>query len=150
MSSAESNSNEPQPAPGPPKGSIAAVVVSLALLAALAWAIRPRRTNFKPAPLDPQPPGCLMLPHSFVPTNLTEIPDPSLDALPPAARNRALLRMNMQPCPCGCNLSVASCRVSNPNCEASADLAKQIIAEEASRKPAPPAKKPAKLETKGQ
>lgn len=139
MSSAKSNSSEP----GAPKagaglspGSIVAVVVALALLAGLVWAIRPRRPDFKPAPLEPQPEGCLILPRAFVPTNLTELPGSSIEALPQAAKYRALLRLNMQPCACGCKLSIAACRISNPKCKVSADLEEKIVKEESAQPPA--------------
>jgi hypothetical protein len=105
------------------------VAVTLSLLAALAWALTPDRRDFKPAPLEPPPKGCPKVQRAFIPSNVTEILDPSLAGLTPAQKNRALYRMNMEPCPCGCSLSIAACRVNNPDCEVSKTLAEKIIAE---------------------
>jgi hypothetical protein len=127
-----SDSNEPgaPAAPtGPTKGAIATVVVTIGLLAALVWAISPPRVDFKPAPLDPVPQDCPKIQREFVPSNVTEIPDSSLTGLPPAKRWRALYRMNFEPCPCGCNQSIAYCRVNNPQCETCRKLAEKVIAE---------------------
>lgn len=132
MSSTESASNEPSApgrARGPTRGSVALVAVTLALLAALAWALKPDRPNLKPAPLDPPVEGCLKVQREFLPSNVTETLDPPLGDLTPAERNRALYRMNMEPCTCGCSLSVAACRVTNPDCGTSKALAEKIIAE---------------------
>ena len=105
------------------------MAVTLALLAALAWALKPDRPNLKPAPLDPPVEGCLKVQREFLPSNVTEILDPPLGELTPAEKNRALYRMNMEPCTCGCSLSVAACRVNNPDCGTSKALAEKIIAE---------------------
>ena len=70
-----------------------------------------------------------MVQREFLPSNVTEILEPSLADLSPVQKNRALYRMNMEPCPCGCSLSVAACRVSNPHCEVSKSLAEKIIEE---------------------
>jgi hypothetical protein len=103
--------------------------VTVALLAALAWALAPSRPGFKPAPLQPPPENCPKVQRQFIPSNVTEILDPSLAGLTPAEKNRALYRMNMEPCTCGCSLSIAACRVSNPDCEVSRALAEKIISE---------------------
>ncbi len=133
MSSTGSISSEP-PAEGagrgPSPGSVAQVAVTLALLAALVWWLHPSQPNFTPAPLDPQPQECLKVPREFVPTNITDLSGGELDALPVARKNHAVFRMNMQPCTCGCNLSVADCRVSSPSCKVSPQLAKKLIEEE--------------------
>jgi len=130
-----SNSTEPAPPPppastsGPTRGAIATVVVAMALLAALVWGLTPRRVNLKPAPLDPLPQGCPKVVREFVPSNVTEIPALPLADLTPAQRQRALYRMNFEPCNCGCNASIAYCRVNNPQCEISRKAAEKIIAE---------------------
>jgi hypothetical protein len=105
------------------------VVVTLALLAALAWALQPDRPDFKPAPLEPLPADCPKVQREFLPSNVTEILEPSLADLTPAQKNRALYRMNMKPCTCGCSLSVAACRANNLDCKVSKELAEKIIAE---------------------
>ncbi len=114
------------------------VAATLALLAVMAWAFAPDRPAFKPAPLAPPSGDCLKVRREFLPSNATEIPDSSLTALTPAQKNRALYRLNMEPCTCGCSLSVAACRASNPDCEVSKALAEKIIAEVRSA-PAKPA-----------
>jgi len=105
------------------------VVVTLGLLAALTWALAPARVHFTPAPLDPPPVDCPKVAREFVPSNVTEILDPPLTGLSAAQKNRALYRMNMEPCTCGCGLSVAACRVEHPACETSKNLARKIVAE---------------------
>jgi len=127
-----SGSNEPggpTPAAGPSKGALATVGVTIGLLAALVWAIRPPRVDFRPAPLDPAAEDCPKVRREFVPSNVTEIVDPPLAGLAPQARRRALYRLNFEPCPCGCNQSIASCRVNHPRCEVSRRLANEIIKE---------------------
>jgi len=133
MSSTKSNSNElttPSPNPAPSKGSVASVVVTMMLLAALVWALSPAHPNLQPAPLRPQPPGCPKLDAEFVPTNYTEVPHVALDSLSKEQRNRVLLRLNLEPCPCGCNLSIAACLIDHPDCGTCKDLAQKIVAEE--------------------
>lgn len=132
MSSSESNLNEPssgQAGTGPSKGSVALVAVTLGLLAALVWALNPSQPKLVPAPLHPQPPGCAKLPREFTPTNFTDLPDFPGEALPPGARYQALLRLNTEPCPCGCVLSIAACRLNYPPCGTSLELAKKTLAE---------------------
>jgi hypothetical protein len=123
-----SGSNEAPPS-GPTRGAVATVVVTIALLAALVWALTPPSVPFTPAPLEPVPADCPKIAREFVPSNLTEVPDALLARLAPEKRMRALYRLNMEPCPCGCNSSVASCRVNYPKCETSRKLAEKIIAE---------------------
>lgn len=103
------------------------VGVTLALLTALVWALNPTQPGFTPAPLRPQPPGCPKISREFMPTNITDLPDLPLQALSREQKNWALLRMNLEPCPCGCGLSLAACRVNNSTCEISSKLAKQIV-----------------------
>jgi len=127
----------PPPPSGPGRGTAVTVAVTLVLLATLVWALRPPRVEFKSTPLEPEAAGCRKVAREFVPSNVTQIPDPSLDGLPPAQRLRALYRMNMEPCPCGCNASIADCRINHPYCDVSRRLAAQIVAEvqaEATRK----------------
>lgn len=127
-----SSSTDPQtppPARRPSPGAVATVVVTLGLLAALTWALAPPRVHFTPAPLDPPPADCPKLAREFVPSNVTELSDPPLTGLSAEQKNRALYRLNMVPCTCGCGLSVAACRVEHPACETSKNLARKIIAE---------------------
>jgi hypothetical protein len=119
---------KPTPGRGPTRGAVATVVLTLGLLAALVWALRPPRVDYTPAPLGPPPADCPKLARPFVPTNITGFPGPILVGLTPEQKMRALYRLNMEPCTCGCNSSVAYCLITNPHCEASRKLAEQIIA----------------------
>ena len=100
------------------------------MLAALVWALKPDRPNVKPAPLHPPDAACPKLDVEFTPTNFTELPGLELDSLSKERRNYALLRLNMEPCPCGCNTSIAFCLVNHPRCGECKELAQKIIAEE--------------------
>ena len=55
------------------------------------------------------------------------IPGVDLASLPVAKRTEALQKLNAQPCTCGCDLTVARCRVDDPSCGVSLPLAKQIV-----------------------
>jgi hypothetical protein len=133
MSSSESNSNSTAPSAAPhgsPPGSIRTVVFSLAALAALVWAMAPPRARFQPAPIQPQPPGCPQTFPDFIPSDATEIPGADLSSLAKARKNHALFRLNMEPCSCGCNTSIAACRTTHPACPMVKGLVEKIIAEE--------------------
>jgi len=55
------------------------------------------------------------------------IPGVDLASLPVAKRVEALQKLNGQPCTCGCDLTVAKCRVDDPTCGVSLPLARQIV-----------------------
>jgi len=57
------------------------------------------------------------------------IPGVDLSHLSPAKRVEAIQRLNAQGCTCGCDLTVAKCRVDDPNCGVSLPLARQIVAQ---------------------
>jgi thiol-disulfide isomerase/thioredoxin len=59
---------------------------------------------------------------------LTSIPGVDLAKFPPDVRSEALQKLNGQPCTCGCDLTVARCRVDDPSCGVSLPLARQIVA----------------------
>ncbi|HMF99283.1 MAG TPA: TlpA disulfide reductase family protein [Vicinamibacterales bacterium] len=63
---------------------------------------------------------------------LLTIPGVDLAKLAPAKRAEALEKLNSQPCTCGCDLTVAKCRVDDPSCGISLPLARQIVAQIAS------------------
>jgi hypothetical protein len=133
MSSNESNSNSaPPPAAskGKPRSSAALVALSLILLAGLVWAMAPARPKFQPAPLRPAPAGCPQTAPDFAPSDATGIPGVDLSSLSTAQQNHVLYRLNMEPCPCGCNTSIAACRINHPTCPLCKDLVEKIIAEE--------------------
>jgi hypothetical protein len=136
MSLPESSSTDagstPEPKPDlKPRGSVLAVVVTLTLLGAFVWAIRPSQPKFRPASLDPPAAACPPSKADFVPTNFTSVPGVPLSGLSDRARNRTLLRLNMEPCSCGCGQSLAACRVGNPSCAISARDAAAITQDEA-------------------
>src|SRR3954452_21270723 len=62
------------------------------------------------------------------------IPGIDLAALPLAKRTEALQKLNAQPCTCGCDLTVARCRVDDPTCGVSLPLARQIVRQIASQR----------------
>jgi len=134
MSSNESTSNSPAPQGDPegkPRNPALLVVLSLALLAGLVWAMAPGRAKFEPAPLRTLPAGCPHTVRDFVPTDATEVPGVDLRSFSPAQRNHVLFRLNMEPCPCGCNISIAGCRISHPGCPHCKALVDEIVAAEA-------------------
>jgi thiol-disulfide isomerase/thioredoxin len=61
------------------------------------------------------------------------IPGIDLAALPLAKRTEALQKLNGQACTCGCDLTVARCRVDDPTCGVSLPLAQQIVKQIASQ-----------------
>ncbi len=138
MSSTDSSSTErPGPAPEPDpsrktrdRGSALAAVVTLAILVLLVWGLGPRQSKLKPAPLLPASNTCTPTASDFAPSSLTKIPTMPLDALPPGARNRVLLRLNMEPCSCGCKQSLAMCRAGNPSCPMSPQAADAVVKQE--------------------
>ena len=137
MSSSESSSiSSPQPAApaGKPRSSVGVVVLSLILMAGLVWYMAPARGKFEPAPLRPPSVGCAQTVPEFVPSDLTEIPGVDLSSLSKAQRNHVLYRLNMEPCPCGCNISIAACRVRRPSCKYSKELVDKIVAEESAER----------------
>ena len=57
----------------------------------------------------------------------TTIPGIDLASLSAAKRTEALQKLNSQPCTCGCDLTVARCRVDDPSCGISLPLAREIV-----------------------
>ena len=62
------------------------------------------------------------------------IPGVDLASLPVAKRIDALQKLNGQPCTCGCDLTVARCRVDDPTCSISLPLARKIVQQVAEQK----------------
>ena len=124
--------NQPE-ATRPPDSSRGALIYLLGMLVALAamvWTLRPERPNVQPAPLRPQDSTCQQVGGQFTPTNITDVPGLELASLSNERRNRVLLRLNMELCPCGCNVSIASCLVNHVHCEKCKQRAQEIVAEE--------------------
>jgi thiol-disulfide isomerase/thioredoxin len=57
----------------------------------------------------------------------TQIPGVSFKGLTSAQKKLALKRMNTEHCTCGCNLTVAQCRITDSSCTTSQKLAQQIV-----------------------
>ena len=57
----------------------------------------------------------------------TTIPGLDLASLSVAKRTDALQKLNAQPCTCGCDLTLARCRVDDPSCSVTLPLAQQIV-----------------------
>jgi thiol-disulfide isomerase/thioredoxin len=55
------------------------------------------------------------------------IPGIDLAAVPASKRAELLEKLNTQPCTCGCELTVARCRVDDPTCDVSLPLAREIV-----------------------
>lgn len=58
----------------------------------------------------------------------TSIPGVDLSGLSKERRIEAIQKLNEESCTCGCNLTVARCRVDDPNCGISLPRAKEIVA----------------------
>jgi len=132
---AENANREPGAAgpAGPWRATTLQLLLTLGALAALVWALQPDRPNLRPAPLRNSEAVCPPFVGLFTPTNLTELPGLELASLSPKLRNHVLLRLNLEPCPCGCNTSLAYCLVHHPRCGKCRELAQEIIAEERER-----------------
>jgi len=116
--------------PDTSRGTAIYLIVTLVALAALVWELKPDRPNVQPAPLRPQSTICPQVAGPFTPTNITDLPGFDLALLSKERRNHVLLRLNMEPCSCGCNASIAFCLSSHARCGESRQRAKEIIAEE--------------------
>jgi thiol-disulfide isomerase/thioredoxin len=57
----------------------------------------------------------------------TSIPGVDLAKLPPARRAEALQRLNSEACTCGCDFTLAKCRIDDPTCGVSLPIARQIV-----------------------
>lgn len=63
----------------------------------------------------------------------TELPGVDFAGLTGDQRKAALKRMNSENCTCGCNLTIAQCRINDSTCETSKKLAANILHEIQSR-----------------
>jgi thiol-disulfide isomerase/thioredoxin len=60
-------------------------------------------------------------------SQVMEIPGVDLASLPPSKRAEALQKLNDKSCTCGCDLTIAKCRVDDPTCGVSLPLAREIV-----------------------
>src|SRR5215470_8163626 len=58
---------------------------------------------------------------------VTSVPGVDLSRLSPARRLEALQKLNAEGCTCGCGLSVAKCRIDDPQCPISLPRARAIV-----------------------
>lgn len=65
-----------------------------------------------------------------------EIPGVDLTTLTPAQRTEALKALNSEHCTCGCELTLAACRINDPSCSVSLPLAQQLVERLAKGQPA--------------
>jgi thiol-disulfide isomerase/thioredoxin len=63
---------------------------------------------------------------------IKDVPGVDLSGLPPERRAEVLQALNSENCTCGCGLSVAKCRIDDPQCDVSLPVAKKIVAKYAS------------------
>jgi len=59
---------------------------------------------------------------------VTEIPGIDLSTLTKEQRVAAITKLNDEPCTCGCNQTLARCRVDDPTCPISLPKAKEVVA----------------------
>ena len=62
-----------------------------------------------------------------------KIPGLDLSALTSEKRAEALKALNTEHCSCGCGLTLAQCRLDDPNCEVSLPLARELVKKIAAR-----------------
>jgi thiol-disulfide isomerase/thioredoxin len=60
---------------------------------------------------------------------VTSVPGVDLARLSPERRREAVLKLNAEGCTCGCGLTVAKCRVDDPQCPISLPRARAIVEE---------------------
>jgi len=59
---------------------------------------------------------------------VTSIPGLDLSTLTKEQRITAITKLNEEPCTCGCNQTLARCRVDDPTCPVSLPKAKELVA----------------------
>jgi len=59
----------------------------------------------------------------------TELPDVDMTGLTAAQKTAVLKRLNSESCTCGCNLTIAQCRINDSSCAISTKLAADIVNE---------------------
>jgi len=60
-------------------------------------------------------------------SQLKEVPGVDLSKVPEDRRSAVLQALNSENCTCGCGLSVAKCRIDDPSCTVSPEIAKKIV-----------------------
>jgi thiol-disulfide isomerase/thioredoxin len=75
--------------------------------------------------------------------NATELPDVDLSGLTPDQKKDALHRLNAETCTCGCNLTLAECRVNDTECPVSKPAAAEVVKRVRAGQPEPATPPPA-------
>jgi thiol-disulfide isomerase/thioredoxin len=75
--------------------------------------------------------------------NATDLPDVDLSGFTPAQKKDALHRLNAETCTCGCNLTLAECRVNDTACPVSKPAAAEVVKRVRAGQPEPAAPPPA-------
>ena len=57
----------------------------------------------------------------------TSIPGVDLTKLSPAKRTEAIKALNAADCTCGCGLTLAECRINDPDCSTSLPIARKMV-----------------------
>jgi thiol-disulfide isomerase/thioredoxin len=57
----------------------------------------------------------------------SELPGVSLAGLSPEQRKAALKQINAKNCTCGCGMTLAQCRINDPGCDTSREMANRIV-----------------------
>jgi thiol-disulfide isomerase/thioredoxin len=70
--------------------------------------------------------------------NATELPDVDLSGLTADQRKEALHRLNAETCTCGCNLTLAECRINDSSCPVSKPAANEVVKRVRAGQPEPP------------
>jgi hypothetical protein len=63
-----------------------------------------------------------------------KIPGVDLSSLPGERRDQALKALNTEHCTCGCGLTLAQCRLDDPDCSVSLPLAQDLVKKIAAQK----------------
>jgi thiol-disulfide isomerase/thioredoxin len=68
----------------------------------------------------------------------TDLPDVDMKGLTAEQKTAVLKRLNSESCTCGCNLTIAQCRINDSTCAISTKLAEEIVKEVKTRLRPPP------------
>jgi hypothetical protein len=102
---------------------------ALTLLAAFAFWMNAPQPHFVPASLEVAGPPCAKTSRVFTPTNATVIPGLRDKGLSQKEKDYVVYGANMEACRCGCQLSLAACRINFPSCATSSDALRKLAEE---------------------
>jgi len=73
----------------------------------------------------------------------TDLPGVDFSGLSAEQKQAALKRMNTDSCTCGCRMTLAQCRINDPGCQTSRELAAKIVKQISGKNSSPAAPAPA-------